>query len=89
MATEFHIDPLTGPLSAVSALALKANIADLGSFTGPIQNHLIKNIIISNLKLKNDIFFIKNYYMSQCMRFSTMWYLLPAKPQISLGIRAV
>ena len=28
-------------------------------------------------------------YMSQCMRFPTMWYVRPAKPQISLRIRAV
>ena len=27
--------------------------------------------------------------MSQCMRFSTMWYVRPAKPQINLRIRAV
>ena len=27
--------------------------------------------------------------MSQCMRFPTMWYVWPAKPQISLHIRAV
>ena len=27
--------------------------------------------------------------MSQCMRFPTMWYARPAKPQISLRIRAV
>ena len=28
-------------------------------------------------------------HMSQDMRFPTMWYLRPAKPQISLRIRAV
>ena len=27
--------------------------------------------------------------MSQCMRFPTMWYVRPAKPQISLRIRSV
>ena len=27
--------------------------------------------------------------MSQCLRFPTMWYVRPAKPQISLRIRAV
>ena len=27
--------------------------------------------------------------LSQCMRFPTMWYVRPAKPQISLRIRAV
>ena len=27
--------------------------------------------------------------VSQCMRFPTMWYVRPAKPQISLRIRAV
>ena len=25
--------------------------------------------------------------MSQCMKFLTMWYVRPAKPQISLRIR--
>ena len=29
------------------------------------------------------------YNVSQCMRFPTMWYVRPAKPQISLRIRAV
>ena len=29
------------------------------------------------------------YYMGQCMRFPTMWYVRPAKPQINLRIRAV
>ena len=28
-------------------------------------------------------------YLSQCMRFPTMWYVRPAKPQISLRISAV
>ena len=28
-------------------------------------------------------------HMSQCMRFPTMWFMRPAKPQISLRIRAV
>ena len=32
---------------------------------------------------------IAHTYMSQCMRFPTMWYVRPAKPQISLPIRAV
>ena len=37
------------------------------------------------------LFFVtmKSLYMSQCMRFLTMWYVRPAKPQISLRIRAV
>ena len=28
-------------------------------------------------------------HLSQCMRFPTIWYVRPAKPQISLRIRAV
>ena len=30
-----------------------------------------------------------DFDLSQCMRFPTMWYARPAKPQISLRIRAV
>ena len=30
-----------------------------------------------------------NKHLIQCMRFPTMWYVRPAKPQISLRIRAV
>ena len=30
-----------------------------------------------------------NFDMSQCMRFPTIWYVRPAKPQTSLRIRAV
>ena len=29
------------------------------------------------------------HYLSQCMRLPTLWYVQPAKPQISLHIRAV
>ena len=29
------------------------------------------------------------FYMSQCMRFPSLWYVRPAKPQMSLRIRAV
>ena len=35
------------------------------------------------------IFFINTDYYSQYMRFPTMWYVRPAKPQISLRICAV
>ena len=31
----------------------------------------------------------KKSEMSQCLRFPTMWYVRPAKPQISLRIRTV
>ena len=30
-----------------------------------------------------------SHYLSKCMRFPTMWYVRPVKPQISLRIRAV
>ena len=35
--------------------------------------------------------FLISYWfdMSQCMRFPTMWYVRPAKPQTSLRVRAV
>ena len=33
--------------------------------------------------------FCLHYNMSQCMRYSTMWYVRPAKAQTSLRIRAV
>ena len=33
--------------------------------------------------------YFTNYYMSRCRRFPTMWYVRPAKPQISLHIWAV
>ena len=32
--------------------------------------------------------FVPNY-LSQCMRFPTIWFVRPAKPQISLRKRAV
>ena len=32
---------------------------------------------------------LKERHLSQCMRFPTMWYVRPAKPQISLCICAV
>ena len=47
---------------------------------------------INYMQKRHDLFpFIraKHYNMSQCMRFPTMWYVRPAKPPISLRIRAV
>ena len=32
------------------------------------------------------LYIAQESYLSQCMRFPTMWYLRPAKPQISLHI---
>ena len=32
---------------------------------------------------------VSYYKMRQCMRFPTMWYVQPAKPQIRLRIGAV
>ena len=40
----------------------------------------------ANFKLFNTIWF---YEMSRYMRFPTMWYVRPAKPQISLRIRSL
>ena len=37
----------------------------------------------------NAFFHSVNNQLSQCMRFPTMWYVRPAKPQTSLRIRAV
>ena len=44
-----------------------------------------------NMGLIFTLFFLYMlpYNMSQCMRFLTMWYVRPAKLQISLCIRAV
>ena len=36
-----------------------------------------------------NVLSLKEKKLSQCMRFLTMWYVRPAKPQISLRIRAV
>ena len=46
---------------------------------------------ISKYKVKTTRQGSKNriYHLSQCMRFPTMWYVRPAKPQISLRIRTV
>ena len=35
---------------------------------------------------QNQFFYISQWYMSRDMRFQTMWYVRPAKPQISLCI---
>ena len=41
------------------------------------------------IRLRDHSIFFSVLKMSQCMRFPTMWYVRPAKPQISLRIRAV
>ena len=41
------------------------------------------------LALGYDMRFTGRYYLSCGMGFATMWYVRPAKPQISLRIRAV
>ena len=45
---------------------------------------IIAVLLLVSLKLN-----LSGYNLSQCMRFPTMWYVRPAKPQISLRIRAV
>ena len=41
------------------------------------------------IKHLTDLSYGIPHQMSQCMRFPTMWFVRPAKPQISLRIRAV
>ena len=41
------------------------------------------------VRVKKYSVILFNYYLSQCMRFPTIWYVRPAKPQTSLRIRAV
>ena len=43
----------------------------------------------SNVKYNMNVLHIRLTKLSQCMRFPTMWYVRPAKPQTSLRIRAV
>ena len=43
---------------------------------------------LTGLIMAEILSYSKNYHMSQCMRLSTMWFVRPAKPQISLRIRA-
>ena len=45
--------------------------------------------IVLNSKLEVKYFDIYPEYLSRDMRFPTMWYVGPIKPQISLRIRAV
>ena len=46
------------------------------------QGFSLQVLVVGGLKS----WFVK---LSQCMRFPTTWYVRPAKPQISLRIRAV
>ena len=41
------------------------------------------------VNLKSRVSIAQDIYMSRDMRFPTMWYVRPAKPQISLRIRAI
>ena len=52
----------------------------IGTFIPPSEEKQWKGVVGYKGKMK---------LMSQCMRFPTMWYERPAKPQISLRIRAV
>ena len=53
-------------------------------------NALIAQVLIITKFVKGHLsYHCTTMYMSQCMRFPTMWYVRPAKPQISLRIRAV
>ena len=51
--------------------------------------------LFAYLRINNDCTyamftnFTKPDHMNQCMRFPTMWYVRPAKPQTSLRILAV
>ena len=57
----------------------------VGFRNSSIQCTLIYGNCVLDRSLQCTLIYI---YMSQCMRFPTMWYVRPAKPQISLRIRA-
>ena len=55
--------------------------------------HSAKLIVSQNMDgfgftLVSGKFLYQRNKMSQCMRFPTMWYVRPAKPQVRLRIRA-
>ena len=50
--------------------------------------HCLSKYLFTCIKNKKKVDLMFNE-MSQCMRFTTIWYVRPAKPQISLRIRAV
>ena len=52
----------------------------------PLKSLLVKNVIQGSSPFEGPG---AKTYLSQCMGFPTMWYVRPAKPQISLRIRAV
>ena len=59
-----------------------------------LQRHPNKDAISVNVPIYmywyTYYFLLSSFnHLSQCMRFPTMWYVRPAKPQISLRIRAV
>ena len=58
-----------------------------------LLNHWFEFKVISQLMfpIRHSTIIMFNFtkQMSQCMRFPTMWYVRPAKPQISLRICAV
>ena len=56
-----------------------------------IENKTDEHDVINFSQIQFRLFIIGNSYhnLSRDMRFPTMWYVQPAKPQISLRIRAV
>ena len=68
---------------------------DQTASTGAISTQFVEeayetlvNDLCCEWLFKDDIMTEKDE-MSQCMRFPTMWYVLPANAQTSLRIRAV
>ena len=51
----------------------------------------VLNIVVERWKVEisSKLYSACIYYLSQCMRFPTMWHVRPSKPQISLRISAV
>ena len=69
-------------IEAIYAYAKRATILCTGSFVFTVKKLFgYENRFICKINMYS--------YMSQCMRFPTMWYVRPAKAQTSLRIRAV
>ena len=76
--------------ASYSAEKIDKNVVKIEIADNEMFDVMSKNAYMCDTKFKvRGINSVGNEILSQCMRFPTIWYVRPAKPQTSLRIRAV
>ena len=89
MAVRVHGNKGKSPKNALTVSEINTVVMFLQLYANKMDCHCLEDSLITDIQRLCFYFLIKQNQMSRGMTFPTMWYVRPAKPQISLRIRAV